>query len=416
MVLSAQSVVHSWNGLIGIHRIEGHVLDWMLNWTTLFLLIAGILAATAWWFIPLRQARKLDSKGGLTAKDIAELEDEYRKTMTQALGGIILLLSATVAFQQLYETRRSSDAQLQEAAKTTDLNNKQQQLAKGFELLGKRSSAEHLGGIRILYDWAETSSKDDSSSEEKRYSIVTPALASFVRDMTKFPIKAETCEEFERPLSETVGNDVQAALDILRKRSTGSPLVLNLRGLNLSRANLSGANLSGSNFAFVDLSEADLSNTKLRNTNFYCANLYRANLAGADLSGETVDDRGPLTNLAGALLLKANLGKADGKANSLARAILVKATLSESFLEETDLRGARLWEANLFRTRLQQVQVDSQTDLDKACLIETKNTGTQLAMTKNFDKVVKFESGNTSDGRSWCAPKRKTDVQTPAAK
>jgi hypothetical protein len=385
----------------------------MLNWTV-FLLI-GILAAAAWWVIPHLQARKLNAEC-LTAKDIAELEDEYRKTVTQALGGIILLFGAAVALLQLYETGRSSEAQLREAARATDLNNKQQQLARGFELLGKESSAERLGGIRILYDWAETPSRDESSSEEKRYSIVAPALASFVRDVTKFTIKTETCEEFERPLSETVGNDVQAALDILRKRSTGSPLVLNLRGLNLSRANLSGANLSGSNFAFIDLSEADLSNTKLRNTNFYCANLYRANLAGADLSGETVDDSGPLTNLAGALLLKVNLGKADGKASSLARAIVVKATLSESFLEETDLRGARLWEANLFRTRLQRAQVDSQTDLDKACLIETKNTGTPLDMTKNYDKAVKFESGNTSDGRSWCAPKLKTDVQTPAAK
>ena len=385
----------------------------MLNWTV-FLLIA-ILAAAAWWVIPHLQARKLNAEC-LTAKDIAELEDEYRKTVTQALGGIILLFGAAVALLQLYETRRSSEAQLREAARATDLNNKQQQLARGFELLGKGSSAERLGGIKILYDWAATPSRDESSSEEKRYSIVAPALASFIRDLTKFTIKTETCEEFERPLSETVGNDVQAALDILRKRSTGSPLVLNLRGLNLSRANLSGADLSGSNFAFIDLSEADLSNTKLRNTNFYCANLYRANLAGADLSGETVDDSGPLTNLAGALLLKVNFGKADGKASSLARAIMVKATLSESFLEETDLRGARLWEANLFRTRLQRAQVDSQTDLDKACLVETENTGTPLDLTRNYDKAVKLVSGNSSDGHSLCAPKLKTDAQTPAVK
>jgi len=389
----------------------------MLNWA-LFLLIASILAlaAIAWWFIPHHQARKFNARPDLTTKDIAELEDQYRKTVTQALGGIILLLSATVAFQQLYETRRSSEAQLREAARATDINNKQQQLAKGFELLGKPSSAEHLGGIRILYDWAESPSRDDTSTEEKRYSVVTPALSSFVRDMTKFAINNETCEEFERPINEPVGNDVQAALDFLRKRSAGNPLVLNLRGLNLSRANLSGANLSGSNFAFADLSEADLSNTKLRNTNFYCANLYRANLSGADLSGDTVDDSGPLTNLDGALLLKVNFGKADGKASSLARAILVGATLSESFLEETDLRGARLWRANLFRTNLVRVKVDDQTDLDKACLVETKNTDTPLGKAKNYDKAVKVESGDALDPDSWCAPRRKTDARTPAAK
>jgi hypothetical protein len=389
----------------------------MLEWA-LYLFIATILAlaATAWWFIPHLQARTLDPGPELTRKDIAELEDQYRKTVTQALGGVILLLSATVAFQQLYETRRSSEAQLRETARATDINNKQQLLARGFELLGKPSSAEHLGGIRILYDWAESPSRDDTSTDEKRYSIVIPALSSFVRDVTKFAIRTERCEEFERPISETVGNDVQAALDILRKRSASNPLVLNLRGLTLSRANLSGANLSGSNFAFADLSEADLSNTTLRNTNFYCANLYGANLAGADLSGETVNDRGPLTNLAGALLLKVNFGKAEGKTGSLARAILVKATLSESFLNETDLRGARLWEANLFRTELDRVKVDDQTDLDKACLVETRNTGTPLDKTKNYDKAVKVESGHALDPGSWCAPGLKTDARTPAAR
>jgi len=390
----------------------------MPNWP-LFLLIAGILvlAAIAWWFVPHLQARKFNPRPGLTAKDIAELEDQYRKTVTQALGGVILLLSATVAFQQLYETRRSSEAQLREAARATDTNNKQEQFAKGFELLGKKSSAERLGGIRILSDWAESPNRDDITaeqkrySEESRYSIVTPALGSFVRDMTKFAIDTETCEGFRRPISETVGNDVQAALDILRKRSAGSPLVLNLRGLNLSRANLSGANLSGSNFAFVDLSEADLSNTKLQNTNFYCANLYRANLAGADLSGDSVDDSGPFTNLAGALLLKVNFRKAHGKAGSLARANLVKATLSESVLEETDLRGARLWEANLFRTTLVRVKVDDQTDLDKACLVETRNPDTPLSSTKNYDKAVKVDSGHALDPRSWCAPEPNADAQ-----
>ena len=386
----------------------------MLN-CSLFLLVTGILilSALAWWFIPHHQAGKLGAGPDLTAKDIAELEDQYRKTVTQALGGVILLLSATIAFQQLYETRRSSEAQLREAARATDTNNKQQRFAKGFELLGKSSSAERLGGIRILHDWAESPNSEDTTDEQKRYaeegrySIVIPALGSFVRDMTKFAIATEKCEEFRRPISETVGNDVQAALDVLRKRSAGSPVVLNLRGLNLSRANLAGANLSESNFAFADLSEADLSNAKLQNTNFYCANLYGANLAGADLSGESIHESGRFTNLAGALLLKVNFGKVGGKASSLARTDLVKATMSESVLEDTDLRGAKLWETNLFRATLVRVTVDDQTDLDKACLVEIKSSDTLLNRAKNYDRAVKADSGHALDPQSWCAGGRK---------
>jgi hypothetical protein len=378
----------------------------MLNWT--FLLSIGsilVLAIIAWWFIPNWQAKKLNGRSGLTAKDIAELEDAYRKTVTQALGGIILLLTATVAFQQLNETRRNSEAQLRETARTTDINTKNQLLAKGFELLARASSAERLSGILILHDWAERSSKDDTSTTESRYTIYTPALIGFVRDVTRFTISTEICEEFGRPTSEMISTEVQAALDILKKRSITNPQVLNFRGLNLSHANLSAMNLSGSNFAFADLSEADLSKANLKNANFYCTNLYRANLAGTDLSGNT--------NLAGALLLKANLGKADGKATSLADANLVKATLSEAILEETDLRGARLWESNFFRTKLINLKVDDQTDLDRVCLVETMTTATPLHQTKNYDKAVKAESGNALASDSWCAPKLKTEAQTP---
>jgi hypothetical protein len=380
----------------------------MLNWT-LVLLIGGILvpAALAWWFIPYCQARRLNGRPGLTAKATAELEDQYRKTVTQALGGAILLLTATVAFQQLYETRRSSEAQLREAARATDINNRNQQLAKGFDLLGQRSSAERLGGILILHDWAKSSFNDDFSTPERRYLVLTPALIGFVRDKTAFKIDTERCEEFGRPWSETVGSDVQAALGILRERSTTNPQVVNFRGLNLSRAKLAGANLSGSNLAFTDLSDADLSNANLKDADLYCANLYRANLTGADLSG---------AGLAGALLLKVRLKKAGGEAASLARADLVKATLSEAQLEETDLRGARLWEANLFRTELVRVQVDSGTDLDKACLVETRSLDTPLNQAKNYEKAVKAESGNALEPGSWCAPRPKTEVQTPTAK
>jgi uncharacterized protein YjbI with pentapeptide repeats len=389
----------------------------MLNWTLLAsIAVVLVLAAAAWWVIPQHQARKLHGRSGLTAKDIAELEDEYRKTMTQALGGIILLLSATVAFQQLYETRRSSEAQLRESARATDVTFKQQRLATGFELLGRRSYGEHLGGILLLNDWARSPSTDRSSTEAERYSVILPALGSFVREQTEFPVDTEKCEEFRRPASKTVESDVQAALDILRTQSTRGHLVVNLRGLNLSRANLSGATLSGSNFAFADLSEADLSRADLRNSNFYCANLYRADLSGADLSGDSLDGDGPSTNLAGAVLLGARLRKADGKPSSLARANLAKATLSEATLEETDLRGARLWEANLFRVKLAAVHVDAQTDLDKACLVEVRSVDTALDKAKNYDRAVKAESGHQVESRSWCASLPRDGIKLPAPK
>jgi uncharacterized protein YjbI with pentapeptide repeats len=380
----------------------------MIDWKLVIIIFIAIICLLIWWFLPYFQVQKLSRKQDLTAKDIAELEDEFRKTVTQALGGAIIFLSVAVAFAQLIEARRSSEAQLRESARATDINKRAQLLAKGVELLGEKSSAERMAGIRILHDWAERPFKDDTSSKESRYSLLTVALISFVREWTDFEVEAEECEKFwkRRPKSHTVEVDVQEALNILRDISTDNPVNVNFRALNLSRADLSGADLSGSSFAFADLSEADLSNTILENTNFYCTNLYRANLAGANLSSDVPEEPGPLTNMVSAYLVRANLEKVNGRVTDLFQANLAGANLAEATLVETNLRGTKLWEVNFFRTKLDHVQIDNNTDLDKACLVETIVESTPLKEAKNYENTITVESGNQLDIKVWCAPKR----------
>ena len=171
-------------------------------------LAAIILSPLAWWFVPRLQVRKLR----LSAEKVAELEDEYRKTITNALAGVLVLISAGAAFIQLEDTRESSAAQLRETVRKTDLEYENTTLATAFALLGKNSIAEHLGGIHLLQAWADGEPFDRG---ENRHQILIDALAGFVRDRTQFPVANEECPQFKRPNSTAIGQDVQAALDIL---------------------------------------------------------------------------------------------------------------------------------------------------------------------------------------------------------
>jgi uncharacterized protein YjbI with pentapeptide repeats len=354
-------------------------------------LAAIILSPLAWWFIPRLQVRKLRS--GQPAEKVAELEDEYRKTITNALAGALVLISAGAAFVQLQDTRESAAAQLRETARKTDMEYENTELATAFGLLGKNSIAEHLGGIHLLQAWADGK---PFGRAENRHQILTDALAGFVRDRTQFSIVNEECSKFQRPISMAIGQDVQAALHILVRESHRAPIRLNFRALDLSRADLSSGDFTGSNFAFSDLSEANLSKAQLAKANFYCANLYKINLSGADLSSAVESTDPDTTNLIGAIIIKANLS-----GTLLRNANLADAHLNESDFSGTNLRGARLDSANLFRTNLSGAQANEDTDLAKACLVETIRD-TDLSMTRNFNLATEAKSGTELEPGSRC--------------
>jgi hypothetical protein len=91
-------------------------------------LLIGISAAVVvlrlawwlWWGLPKQQANGL----GLLNKERAEVEDNYRKTAGQLLGGAAVLIGAGFAYVQFTQQQTSAHDLL--------ISN---QVAKGFELL-----------------------------------------------------------------------------------------------------------------------------------------------------------------------------------------------------------------------------------------------------------------------------------------
>jgi hypothetical protein len=138
----------------------------------LVVLVACALGAWwLWWQLPKRQAERLR----MTVRDAkarTDIEDNFRKTIGQLLGGAAVLIGAAFgtgfAYLQFQQQQRSAHDLL--------ISN---QVAKGFELLGNKDKQiqQRLGGIYALEGVMNTS--------KEYYQPVLEALSAFVRDSTR---------------------------------------------------------------------------------------------------------------------------------------------------------------------------------------------------------------------------------------
>jgi uncharacterized protein YjbI with pentapeptide repeats len=338
-------------------------------------LVAGAVPVVAlgawwlWWRLPRWQAERLR----MTVRDVkarTDIEDNFRKTVGQLLGGAAVLVGAGFAYLQF--------SQQQQSARDLLISN---QVAKGFELLGKKEKDEvtlRLGGIYALEGVMNTS--------KEYHRPVLEALCAFVRDGGS---------------DDKPATDIQAALAVIGRRvvQEARPDLNHARipQADLRSANLSGANLNGADLTGAELFDANLSDTELFDANLSNAYLWRANLSSATLI---------LANLNNADLNDANLSSAFLSGANLIRANLIRANLSGANLSEViplnrhdakpiraDLSGAKLIRANL-----------SNADLSNADLSDAILSGANLSNAKGLTpaqldtacgKDVKLDPGLT---------------------
>ncbi|MBV8525306.1 MAG: hypothetical protein JOY71_24830, partial [Acetobacteraceae bacterium] len=104
--------------------------------------IGVVIAGALWWWLPKWQVHRLQI-GDPKAR--ADVEDNFRKTIGQLLGGAAVLIGAGAAYFQTQRTLLATDEQ----SRRTVIS---QQVAKGFELLGNKEDILllRLGGIYAL--------------------------------------------------------------------------------------------------------------------------------------------------------------------------------------------------------------------------------------------------------------------------
>ena len=97
-----------------------------------------------WWWMPKWQMRAITAPD---PKDRADIEDNFRKTIGQALGGVAAaFIAAGFTYMQFSQQQQATAAQRASALEQLSGD----QIAKGFSLLGNENILLRLGGIYTL--------------------------------------------------------------------------------------------------------------------------------------------------------------------------------------------------------------------------------------------------------------------------
>jgi len=273
------------------------------------------------WQIPIWQLR---NKKDLSRNQILTLENEFRKTVAQILGGLFVLGGLFFTWSQLSATRESIS--ISQQVFLTD------RYSKAIDQLGSNNPQIRLGGIFSLEKLA--------SSSKEYISVVNKVLATYIRQKSK-DTSAYTFEE------------LQAAISVISFKETNRDYLIDKdHGVNISNsllresdfdnARLSYAKLINSDFTQSTFVNADLSNVSGMEANFSKANLKNSNLSQSNFYGSSFEQ----SIITGAIIKNSNL-----ELVNLSEANLINCDLSGSDLSDAYLYGTILYGADLSKTK-----------------------------------------------------------------
>lgn len=293
----------------------------------LLILLSGILQIVPQW-----QVAKFRIDNSTT---VAQLENSYRATLAQIIGGFGLLLG-------LYFTWSNTVT-----AKESQITN---HFTQAIGQLGSKDLEIKLGGIYGLERIATKSMKDTwlimdifTTYVRKNASIID----EFEKLSQKIVDNEMEIEDFSPHKMEPVGLDIQAILSVIGRRKYSA---FNTEPFDMSETNLKGVNLFRANFEWIQFNKCNFNDNFLALANFRRCGLFKAFLEGADL--EWADLKG------------SDIRNANFKGANLRGVNFEGALLNGANFEGADLTGAR----NLSLDQLSTVETLSNAKLDKRIL------------------------------------------------
>lgn len=291
--------------------------------------------------------------------DLPELENSYRQTVAQILGGVVLLVGLGLTLLRI----RANERQLQVALEGQIT----ERFTRAIDQLGNEELFVRVGGIYSLERIARDSPPD--------HWTVVEILTAFVRE--RAPLNAQREEVLggrfifegrDVTPSERPSTDVQAALTVVgRRQACQDPkdAQLNLSGVRIPGCNLHSANLERANLRGSVLNEATLVHARLAGADLRDASIIDARLGNVDLSGADLTS----TILSGSLMEHANLEGAvmgwneqwewDASVSAPPKENEDAYPATATDLRRTDLSSAR----GLRREQLERAKMDPYTGL-----------------------------------------------------
>jgi hypothetical protein len=233
-----------------------------------------------------------------------QLENDIRTTLLQALVGLVVLLGAVSAWQQLVGT--SQELKISRNTQITE------QLSAATEQLGGDAVEVRLGAIHTLNRLLRTAEGPDGQHDSL---TVYNLLAGYIKARSPWPARPLDEDEQRRRVDRYLPLEIESLL----KRAPDVQLALAIVGHREKRLPPSNADFAAF-LADTDLRGATLSGLRLR---------------GADLRGAQLD------------FAVARVAASKEEQTDLSEADLRGASLRCAHLEGTDLRGAKLQKADL---------------------------------------------------------------------
>lgn len=243
--------------------------------TILLVIIGVLLMVLAVYLVPKWQTKRIiDFKAKRW-----EAENEFRKTLIQVFGGLIVVLSLLFTWRGMSQSQRNFE-------KGQNIT----RFSQAISFLGANNTEQKIGGIYTLEQIAK-------ESPENYLGTVIEVLSTFVRNAEVEEIKEDAKEPNEKFLlgGFKMKPETQIAMTVLgrirsednKKHWESLPRInlvnAKLMGADLRGANLMGANLMKADLTGADLMEADLTGANLMLANFRGAILWQANLMEAKL-------------------------------------------------------------------------------------------------------------------------------------